>query len=81
MRPDATPLPATIMKLHINGAERIFSDLPAVFTLAVLVERLGIKADRVAVELNRAIVRKPDWESAMIGEGAKVEVVWFVGGG
>jgi thiamine biosynthesis protein ThiS len=35
----------------------------------------------VAVELNREIVRKSEWESAGIGPGASVEIVWFVGGG
>jgi thiamine biosynthesis protein ThiS len=35
----------------------------------------------VAVELNRAIVRKPEWDSTAIDEGAKIEIVWFVGGG
>jgi hypothetical protein len=33
------------------------------------------------VELNRAIIRKPDWESAEVRDGAEVEIVWFVGGG
>ena len=35
----------------------------------------------VAVELNREIVRKPEWASAAINSGANVEIVWFVGGG
>ena len=46
-----------------------------------LLEFLGINGGRVAVELNRAIVRKADWNSARVEEGALVEVVWFVGGG
>jgi thiamine biosynthesis protein ThiS len=44
------------MNLHINGEERTFSDSPAPFTLAALVESLGMKPDRVAVELNREII-------------------------
>lgn len=46
-----------------------------------LLETLGVEGSRVAVELNREIVRKPEWESTVIGEGAKIEIVWFVGGG
>jgi len=42
------------MKLQINGEERDFSVSP--LTLAALVETLGMKPDRVAVELNREIV-------------------------
>ena len=46
------------MKLLINGEERSFGDD---LTLAALVEQLGVKADRVAVELNHIIVRRDAW--------------------
>jgi sulfur carrier protein len=36
---------------------------------------------RVAVELDRAIVRKSDWDAVEVRDGAQLEVVWFVGGG
>jgi thiamine biosynthesis protein ThiS len=69
------------MKLHINGEECIFSDSPASFTLAALVERLGMKPDRVAVELNRDIVPRDRWAHTTLAEGDRLEVVHFVGGG
>jgi thiamine biosynthesis protein ThiS len=69
------------MKVHINGEEREFGDLPATFTLAELVERLGMKADRVAVELNRDIVPRTAWAETMLHDGDRLEVVHFVGGG
>jgi thiamine biosynthesis protein ThiS len=69
------------MKLHINGEEREFSDVPASFTLAGLVERLGMKADRVAVELNRDIVPRTAWSETVLHDGDRLEVVHFVGGG
>lgn len=69
------------MKLHLNGEERDFGDKPAPFTLAALVETLGMKADRVAVELNRNIVPRDRWAETALAEGDKVEVVHFVGGG
>jgi sulfur carrier protein len=68
------------MKLHINGEERAF-DSPARFTLAALVEMLGMKADRVAVELNRDIVPRDRWPETPLNEGDRLEVVHFVGGG
>ena len=68
------------MKLHINGEERAF-DSPASFTLAALVEILGMKADRVAVELNRDIVPRDRWPETHLNEGDRLEVVHFVGGG
>jgi sulfur carrier protein len=69
------------MKLQINGEERVFSDAPAPFTLAALVEKLGMKSDRVAVELNRDIVPRDRWLETRLNEGDRLEVVHFVGGG
>lgn len=69
------------MKLHINGEERDFSSSPANFTLAALVEMLGMKSDRVAVELNRDIVPRDRWGETRLNEGDWLEVVHFVGGG
>jgi thiamine biosynthesis protein ThiS len=42
---------------------------------------LAVDPSRVAVELNREIVRKTEWSAAMVREGAQIEIVWFVGGG
>jgi sulfur carrier protein len=69
------------MKLHINGEEREFGDSPVPFALAALVETLGIKADRVAVELNRDIVPRDRWADTELNEGDRLEIVHFVGGG
>ena len=68
------------MKLHINGEEREFIN-PAPSTLATLVDLLGMKADRVAVELNRDIVSRDRWAETVLREGDHLEVVHFVGGG
>ena len=69
------------MKLQINGEERDFGVDSASFTLSALVELLGMKADRVAVELNRDIVPRDRWAEAKLHEGDQLEVVHFVGGG
>ena len=66
------------MKLLINGEERSFGDD---LTLAALVEQLGVKADRVAVELNHIIVRRDAWAGTKLRDGDRLEVVHFVGGG
>jgi len=70
-----------VMKLYINGEERDFGDQSTRITLAALVETLGMKADRVAVELNREIVPRDRWAETRLAEGDKLEVVHFVGGG
>ena len=68
------------MKLRINGEEKEF-DSPSPFSLAALVESLGMKADRVAVELNRDIVPRDRWATTVLNDGDQLEVVHFVGGG
>ncbi len=69
------------MRLNINGEPRDFGDTAAPFTLAALVEILGMKADRVAVELNRDIVPRDCWAETPLHDGDRLEVVHFVGGG
>lgn len=66
------------MRIVVNGEER---SVPQGQTVSSLLAALGIEAGRVAVELDRAIVRKADWDSTTVREGAKVEIVQFVGGG
>ncbi len=66
------------MRLFINGNERIF-DEP--MTLLRLIEELGMKGDRVAVELNREIVPRAQWAGTMLKEEDRLEIVHFVGGG
>jgi len=66
------------MKVHINGDEKSF-DSP--LTLAALVEILGMKADRVAVELNLDIVPRDRWAATALNDGDRLEIVHFVGGG
>ena len=69
------------MKIIINGDERDFPETSNPFTLAALVEALDMKADRVAVELNRDIVPRDRWTNTQLHEGDRLEVVHFVGGG
>jgi sulfur carrier protein len=69
------------MKLQINGEVRDFNAPSIPFTLAALVEVLGMKSDRVAVELNREIVPRDRWSSTHLADGDRLEVVHFVGGG
>lgn len=66
------------MNLLINGESREFS---SGMTLAVLVEHLGMKPDRVAVELNLQIVSRTAWANTTLKDGDRLEIVHFVGGG
>jgi sulfur carrier protein len=66
------------IEVVVNGASRT---IPAGLKIDRLLDWLKIDGSRVAVELNGQIVRKPDWPAAEVREGARMEVVWFVGGG
>jgi thiamine biosynthesis protein ThiS len=65
------------MKLTINGENQVFSAQ----TLGALVEQLGMKPDRVAIELNREIIPRERWPQTPLHEGDRLEIVHFVGGG
>ena len=65
------------MRVIINGSERETN----ANNVAELVESLGMKADRVAVELNLEIVSRTKWVEAGLKDGDKLEIVHFVGGG
>ncbi|HXX27228.1 MAG TPA: sulfur carrier protein ThiS [Terriglobales bacterium] len=66
------------MKIQINGEDR---DCPAPLSLEALLIQLGMKADRVAVELNRTIVPREKWTRIHLKDGDRLEIVHFVGGG
>lgn len=66
------------MRLTINGKDQTFDET---LTLAQLVEQLGMKGDRVAVELNREIVSRAQWPETTLNDGDRLEIVHFVGGG
>ena len=65
------------MNLTINGESRTAS----AETLSALVEQLGMRPDRVAIELNRDIVPRDRWPEIRLNEGDRLEIVHFVGGG
>ena len=66
------------MNLTINGEDRILAEAA---TVRVLVEQLGMKSDRVAIELNREIVPRERWSETALQDGDRLEIVHFVGGG
>jgi thiamine biosynthesis protein ThiS len=66
------------LNIIINGDEKETTDAIAVSDLVIA---LGLKPERLAIEVNRKIVRRADWPSTTLSEGDKVEIVHFVGGG
>ncbi len=72
------PVETKTIQIVVNGQEKQVAEG---LSIATLLDTLGIDRQKVAVELNRSIVRKADWEKTPIENRAAVEVVWFVGGG
>ena len=67
-----------LMKVFVNGDEK---DFGAGISLAELIEQLDLPAARIAIELNREVVRRSDWGSTMLKDEDRIEIVQFVGGG
>ena len=67
-----------VVVIHVNGEQR---EVPANRSITGLLEVLNVPAERVAVELDKTIVRKRDWPNVTVADGARLEIVEFVGGG
>ncbi|CAG1064646.1 Sulfur carrier protein ThiS [uncultured bacterium] len=66
------------MKIKVNGDMK---ELPDGATIDALLELLSIKAQGIAVEVNREIVPKRLFSGTALKEGDAVEIVRMVGGG
>lgn len=67
-----------LMQIILNGEPYL---APSPCTILQLLSQLGLDPERVAVELNGEIVRRPRWEQTPLESGARLEIVQFVGGG
>ena len=67
-----------MIEIVVNGETR---QVPAGTTVTGLLAILAVAPERVAVELNRSIIKNIFWPETELGAGARVEIVHFVGGG
>jgi thiamine biosynthesis protein ThiS len=65
------------MNVTVNGDAR---DVPDGETVRSLVHRYNLSPDKVAIELNRRLVRSDRYDTPL-KDGDEVEIVTFVGGG
>ena len=65
------------MKITVNGETR---DLPTGETVRALVTRYNLAPEKVAIELNRRLLRSEKYDTAL-QDGDEIEIVTFVGGG
>ena len=68
----------TAVNIHLNGESREFSDG---LTVEALIAVLALEPTRVAIEINRQVVRRHQWAATTLHDGDQVEIVHFVGGG
>lgn len=66
------------MQIYVNGEERAFA---AGGSLAALIAELGLCGKRIAVEVNREIIPYGTYESVVLAEGDRIEIVHAIGGG
>lgn len=66
------------MQVQINGEVR---DVREGQTLSELIAELALTPERLAIELNRQVVRRAQWTEIVLNEGDHIEIVHFVGGG
>lgn len=66
------------MMVTLNGEERSCREGS---TIADLVEELGLGKRRIAVEVNRDILPRTEYQTYRIQAGDHIEIVHFVGGG
>ena len=76
-RTHRVPLYTPRMKVTVNGDAR---DLPDGETVRSLVQRYSLVPEKVAIELNRRLVRSDKYDTPL-KDGDEVEIVTFVGGG
>jgi len=64
--------------VQLNGESREVRDQA---TLDDLVSELSLQPARIAIELNKDVVRRGKWAETVLAEGDRIEIVHFVGGG
>jgi thiamine biosynthesis protein ThiS len=66
------------MRVFINGETK---EIAKEVNLLELLREFSLPQERIAIELNKAVVRKKDWASITVKDADRIEVVHFVGGG
>jgi len=67
-----------VAKIQLNGSAYEINNET---NLNQLLKKLKIQKDKVAIEVNGAIVEKNKYPKVILNRGDKVEIVHFIGGG
>jgi thiamine biosynthesis protein ThiS len=66
------------MQISVNGESKTIVEG---LTVTQLLDELNIRPARVVIELNREILSRAAYSSAILKDGDTLEIVHFVGGG
>ena len=66
------------MQIIVNGETK---QIERELNLQELLGKLELPTERIAIELNKTVVRKKDWETVKVADSDKIEIIHFVGGG
>jgi sulfur carrier protein len=66
------------MNVVVNGENKEVVNSTNLFEL---LKTLDLPTERVAVELNKEVIRRKHWETTDVKDADKIEIVHFVGGG
>jgi thiamine biosynthesis protein ThiS len=66
------------LQVLINGETKTLTNP---LSLAELIDHLDLTPARIAVELNREVIRRSLWSETKVKDGDRIEIVHFVGGG
>ena len=67
-----------MITIYLNGEPR---EIPAETDLVGVLDAFSLPTQRIAIEVNKNVVRRTDWTTTRVREGDRLEVVHFVGGG
>ena len=70
--------PSLTILVQVNGEERCIRQGQSI---ADLIRIMDLDPERVAVELDRRIVKRAQWPGTNLSAGSQLEIVQFVGGG
>ena len=66
------------IKIKVNGKKVIFNKNE---TIEILIKKLKIPLNKVAIELNQKIINKKNIKKIKLNNNDNIEIVHFIGGG
>lgn len=66
------------MTVTVNGERR---EIPDGLNVVALLQHLGMRTERVAIERNLDILPRAEWQQTRVQPNDSFEIVHFVGGG